>query len=94
MRTLEEEAEDNRWTMQKQERELQKKVDLLRSNHSKIESEMILKDKEVTTMRDEINIIRNQITEVITFSYFYINNQFFKDKIVLMIFFLCTYRLV
>jgi len=78
MRTLEEEVEDNRWTMQRQERELQKKVDLLRSNHSKIESEMILKDKEVTTMRDEINIIRNQITEVITFSYFYTNNQFLR----------------
>jgi peptidoglycan hydrolase CwlO-like protein len=73
MRTLEEEVEDSRWTMQKQERELQKKVDLLRSDHSKIESEMILKDKEVTTMKDEINIIRKQITEVITFSYFDIN---------------------
>lgn len=65
MRALEQEVEDNRWAMQKQEKELQKEVDVQRSNHSKIESEMVLKDKEVTTIRGETDAIRNQITQVV-----------------------------
>lgn len=67
MRTLEQEVEDSRWAMQKQEREVQKEVDALRSNHSKIESEMLLKDKEVTAIRNEIDAIRHEIAQVITF---------------------------
>lgn len=65
MRKMEQEMEDNRCVMQKEERRLQKAVDMLRSNHSKIESEMVLKDKEVTEIRDETDAIRNQITQVI-----------------------------
>lgn len=65
MRVLEQEVEDNRWAMQKQEKELQKEVDVQRSNHSKIESEMVLKDKEVTTIRGETDAVRNQITQVV-----------------------------
>lgn len=68
MRTLEREVEENRLAMQKKERESQKEVDLLRSNYSKIESEKILKEKEITEIRDEIANIRNQISQVNAFS--------------------------
>ncbi|XP_050464674.1 DNA repair protein RAD50 [Cataglyphis hispanica] len=64
MRTLEREVEENRLAMQKKERESQKEVDLLRSNYSKIESEKILKEKEITEIRDEIVTIRNQIAQI------------------------------
>lgn len=68
MRALEREVEENRLAMQKKERESQKEVDLLRSNYSKIESEKILKEKEITEIRDEIATIRNQIAQVNVFS--------------------------
>ncbi|XP_029680101.1 DNA repair protein RAD50 [Formica exsecta] len=64
MRALEREVEENRLAMQKKERESQKEVDLLRSNYSKIESEKILKEKEITEIRDEIATIRNQIAQI------------------------------
>lgn len=67
-RMLEREVEENRVTMQEKEKESQKEVDLLRSNYSKIESEKILKEKEITEIRDEIATIRNQIAQVNAFS--------------------------
>lgn len=68
MRALEREVEENRLAMQKKERESQKEVDLLRSNYSKIESEKILKEKEITEIRDDIATVRNQIAQVNVFS--------------------------
>lgn len=67
MREIEREMEKNRIAMQKQEREVQNEVDTLRSNYSKIESEKVLKEKEVTEIREETAAIRNQITQVIHF---------------------------
>lgn len=64
MQELEKEMEDKRLAMQKDERELQKEIDDLRSSYSKIESEKVLKEKEVTEIRDENVTIRNQITQV------------------------------
>ncbi|XP_011173530.2 DNA repair protein RAD50 [Solenopsis invicta] len=64
MRMLEKEVEKNRLAMQSKEKELQKEVDTLRSNYSKIESEKILKEQDITEIRDEINAIRNQITQI------------------------------
>ncbi|XP_024893942.1 DNA repair protein RAD50 [Temnothorax curvispinosus] len=64
MRTLEKQVEENRLTMQREEKELQKEVDKLRSNYSKIESEKVLKENEVTEIRDEIDAIRKQITQI------------------------------
>lgn len=64
IRALEQEVEENRLAMQKKERESQKEVDTLRSNYSKIESEKILKEKEITEIRDEIVTIRNQIAQI------------------------------
>lgn len=65
---MEQEVEENRLAMQKKERELQKEVDILRSNYSKIESGKILKEKEITEIREEITTIRNQIAQVNAFS--------------------------
>nr|XP_012221947.1 PREDICTED: DNA repair protein RAD50-like [Linepithema humile] len=64
MREVEREVEENRMIMLKQERELQKEVDVLRSNHSKIESEKVLKEKEATEIRDEIAVVRSQIAQI------------------------------
>lgn len=64
MQELDKEMEDKRLAMQKDERELQKEIDDLRSSYSKIESEKVLKEKEVTEIRDENVAIRNQITQV------------------------------
>jgi len=66
MRVLEKQVEENRLTMQREEKELQGEVDTLLSNYSKIESEKVLKEKEITEIRDEIDAIRNQITQVST----------------------------
>lgn len=65
MQELAKEVEEKRMAMQKDERELQKEVDDLRSSYSKIESEKVLKEREVTEIRDENVAIRNQITQVI-----------------------------
>ncbi|KMQ92902.1 dna repair protein rad50 [Lasius niger] len=64
IRAMEQEVEENRLAMQKKERELQKEVDILRSNYSKIESGKILKEKEITEIREEITTIRNQIAQI------------------------------
>ncbi|XP_018314575.1 DNA repair protein RAD50 isoform X2 [Mycetomoellerius zeteki] len=64
MRALEKQVEENRLDMQREEKELQREVDMLRSNYSKIESEKILKEKEITDIRDEIDTIRNEITQI------------------------------
>ncbi|KYN15217.1 DNA repair protein RAD50 [Trachymyrmex cornetzi] len=64
MRALEKQVEENRLGMQREEKELQREVDMLRSNYSKIESEKILKEKEITDIRDEIDTIRNEITQI------------------------------
>ncbi|KAG5322879.1 RAD50 protein, partial [Pseudoatta argentina] len=64
MRALEKQVEENRLDMQREEKELQREVDMLRTNYSKIESEKILKEKEITNIRDEIDTIRNEITQI------------------------------
>ncbi|XP_011865246.1 PREDICTED: DNA repair protein RAD50-like, partial [Vollenhovia emeryi] len=64
MRALEKQVEQNRLTMQREEKELQTEVDKLRSNYSKIESEKVLKENEVSEIREEIDTIRNQITQI------------------------------
>nr|XP_012218827.1 PREDICTED: DNA repair protein RAD50-like [Linepithema humile] len=64
MREFKREVEKNRAIMLKQERELQKEIDVLRTNYSKIESEKVLKEKAVTEITDEIAAIRNQITQI------------------------------
>lgn len=64
MRALEKQVEENRLTMQREEKELQKEVDVLRSNYSKIESEKAVKENDITEVRHEIDAIRNQITQV------------------------------
>ncbi|XP_011873097.1 PREDICTED: DNA repair protein RAD50-like, partial [Vollenhovia emeryi] len=64
MRALEKQVEQNRLTMQREEKELQTGVDKLRSNYSKIESEKVLKENEVSEIREEIDAIRNHITQI------------------------------
>ncbi|XP_020285711.1 DNA repair protein RAD50 [Pseudomyrmex gracilis] len=64
MQELVKEVEEKRMIMQKDERELQKEVDDLRSTYSKIESEKVLKEREVTEIRDENVAIRSQITQI------------------------------
>jgi len=64
MRVLENQVKEIRLIIQREEKELQRDVDTLLSNYSKIESEKVLKEKEITEIRDEIDAIRNRITQV------------------------------
>jgi len=82
MRVLEKQVEENRLTMQREEKELQGEVDTLLSNYSKIESEKVLKEKEITEIRDEIDAIRNQITQVSTTLLKIRNIQFIFEEVI------------
>lgn len=64
MRVLEKQVEENRSAMQREEKELQREVDMLRSNYSKLDSQKVLKEKEITEIRDELDAIRNQIAQI------------------------------
>lgn len=79
MQSLERKAEESRLDMQEEEKELQKEVDIFRGNNLKIESEKVLKEKEVMEIRDEIATIRNQITQVI---YFYQRSLYYTPSAV------------
>ncbi|XP_076644408.1 DNA repair protein rad50 [Halictus rubicundus] len=61
LRELERNVEDNRIRREGEEKEIQKQVDTLRSEYSKIESEKNMKESEVIETRDEINKIKLQI---------------------------------
>lgn len=64
MRELEHKVEDNRIKREGEERELQTKVDILRDECSKLQSEKNLKETEVAETRDKINETKTEIMKV------------------------------
>lgn len=64
MRELEHKVEENRIRRNEEEKELQIKVDTLRSEYSKIESEKNLKENEIVEAGNEINKIKLEIKQV------------------------------
>ncbi|XP_076766365.1 DNA repair protein rad50 isoform X2 [Xylocopa sonorina] len=64
MGELEKRTEENRAEREREEKELQKTVDILRSGHSKMESEKCLKENEVIETRAEIDKIKSEILQL------------------------------
>ncbi|KZC06068.1 PREDICTED: DNA repair protein RAD50 [Dufourea novaeangliae] len=64
LQELEVNVEDNRVRRGGEEKELQKEVDVLRSEYSRIQSEKNLKENEVVEARDEINQIKLEIMQL------------------------------
>lgn len=64
MRDLERTVADNSIRREGEEKEIQKEVDILRSEYSKIESERNMKESEVMETRDEINKIKMEIMQL------------------------------
>ncbi|KAG7189859.1 hypothetical protein KM043_017509 [Ampulex compressa] len=61
---LEHTVEENRIKREQEEKEMQKKVDALLTERSKIDSEKNLKENEVLETREEINKIRSQVMQL------------------------------
>ncbi|XP_031845341.1 DNA repair protein rad50 [Nomia melanderi] len=64
MLELEQLVEDNKKKREEEEKELEKEVDILRTEYSKTESEKKLKENEVIEARSEINKIKSEITQL------------------------------